>query len=243
MSRRSPRVRARLTATVLTEGGAPAFVCQTRDVSREGCYLDTVQWLDPGVRVEVSLMDLDRGVAIELRGVVMRAPSPQPDGSGRGVGVGFDDPPDDWVALVERLALGARRSSTPTTTGRLRVLVVGQDQRQRGALALYVTSGWDVRFATDLDGVREALEAAAIDAVIAEHALDDEAWRATLSAARAAQPGARRIVRAPLAGKPPPDRDLRPDALAHCVVDVDAGLQALVDALTADLTTPAPPHA
>ena len=109
------------------------------------------------------------------------------------------------------------------------MLVVGDERRQRGALALYVTSGWDVQFATDLDGTVEALRGVHLDAVIAEHDVSDQRWQDVLGAARRLQPTTRRIVRGASDGPPP----LPP--LVHRFVDRDAGLDALLDALTADI--------
>ena len=110
-----------------------------------------------------------------------------------------------------------------------RILVVGDERRQRGALALYVTSGWDVQFATDLDGTVEALRGLTLDAVIAEHDAADDRWPPVLSEARRMQPSARRIVRGSKNG-PVPEAPL-----VHRFVDRDAGIDALLDALTADM--------
>lgn len=201
------------------------FVCQTRDVSNVGCFLDTATPLDAGTRVLIAIFDRTRGMPIEVVGEVSRSilgPSP-------GLGIRLLDPPDDWKVMVAVLARAAGPSEKPVR--RLRVLVVGDERRQRGALALYVTSGWDVRFATDLDSVVEALRGVALDAVIAEHDASDERWRGVLGEARKVQPNARRIVRGADDGGPAPA-----PPLAHRFVDRDAGLDALLDALTADLT-------
>lgn len=227
MSRRSPRVRAQLTATVtplLAEGAL--LVCRTRDISDVGLSLDVDSDLDPGTRVTIVIMDPDRGAVIELVGEVSRML-----GGGKGVGVLLHEPPAEWLAMV------AQRSSQPRETRRgrrLRILVVGDSHRQRGALALYVTSGWDVRFATDYDGAVEALRGFGLDAVVAELDAADPRWRPILTEIRRVRPGARRIVRGAVAGA-------RADAdgdLVHRFVERDGGLEALVDALTADL-----PHA
>lgn len=199
------------------------FVCQTRDVSQVGCFLDTATPLDAGTRVLIAIFDRVRGVPIEVVGEVSRSllgPSP-------GLGIRLLDPPDDWKVLVAVLAREAGPTDKPAR--RLRVLVVGDERRQRGALALYVTSGWDVRFATDLVGTVEALRGVALDAVIAEHDASDERWQGILGEARRAQPQARRIVRG--------SRDSAAPAppLAHRFVERDAGLDALLDALTCDL--------
>lgn len=203
------------------------FVCQTRDVSSVGCFLDTATPLDRGTRVMIAIFDRARGAPVEVIGEVSRVitgPSP-------GLGIRLLDVPDDWKIMVGILARAAGPSEKPAR--RLRVLVVGDERRQRGALALYVTSGWDVRFATDLDGTIEALRGIALDAVISEHDAADERWRGILGEARRIQPSARRIVRgAPAAALPEPP-------LAHRFVERDAGLDALLDALTADLTVTA----
>jgi hypothetical protein len=219
-----------LNATVRIGGLDSMFVCKTRDLSKEGCFLDTVERLEAGVRVTVAILDKHGKEIVAVDGIIMRAPAPKADGSGRGIGVRFLDPPAAWRKLVAR----QERETTLPGVGpgkrplRLRVLVVGDDARLRGALALYVTSGWDVRFATDLDGVREALAAVVVDAIIAEYDLDDPRWREALVAAQESQPGARRILRAPLQGRSPTDAG----DLLHGVIDRDEGPDALLDALT-----------
>jgi hypothetical protein len=202
------------------------FVCQTRDVSTVGCFLDTATPIELGTRVAIAMFDRSRGAPIELVGEVQRVTG----GANPGVGVQFREPPDDWRNLIG--ALG--RMSTPgenKTVRRLRVLVVGDEKRQRGALALYVTSGWDVRFATSLDTTVEALTGTVVDAVIAELDASDARWHDILAETRALQPAARRIVRGAADGAIPGP------PLVHRFVDRDAGLDALLDALTADLGT------
>lgn len=223
VSRRANRIRAQLAATVSPI--APVgdmFVCQTRDVSQVGCFLDTATALEPGTRIAIVVFDAERGSPVEVTGEVSR----RLIGAHPGLGVRLLDPPDDWNILVAQLA----RASGPTEKRgrRLRVLVVGDERRQRGALALYVTSGWDVRFATDLDGTIEALRGVNLDAVIAELDAADPRWEPVLEEARRIQPGARRIVRGARNG-PPPEAPL-----VHRFVDRDAGLEALLDALTAE---------
>ena len=227
MSRRSPRFRAQLTVTVtpMIAGGELA-VCQTRDVSDVGMWLETATPFELGTRLHLQLLDGARGAVVELIGEVTR----QTQG---GLGIRVIEPPPEWKALV---ATAARRAGgvTEKPVKRLRVLVVGDDQRQRGALALYVTSGWDVRFANDLDTTTEALRGVKLDAVIAEHDADDGRWQPILAAARASQPAARRIVRGLVHGT-----DVHPDV--HRFVDRDAGLDALLDALTAEIPATATP--
>lgn len=227
MSRRAHRIRARLAATVTPLASSRGlFVCQTRDISTVGCFLDTATPIEPGTRVAIAIFDRSRGTPIELVGEVQRVTG----GTNPGVGVQFREAPDEWRNLVGALA----RVTTPgenKTIRRLRVLVVGDEKRQRGALALYVTSGWDVRFATSLETTVEALTGTVVDAVIAEHDASDARWRAILTETTALQPGARRIVRGA------PDAALPGPPLVHRFVDRDAGLEALLDALTADLGT------
>lgn len=208
-------------------GNSAILVCRTRDISNVGVALDTEATLDPGTRLGITIMDPARGIAIEMVGEVTRPLG----GAAHGVGVKLLEPPEDWAMLV---ALRARASSAAGDAAprpkRMRVLVVGDDHRRRGALALYVTSGWDVRFASDLDGAAEALHDFVIDAVIAEHDLADPRWQPILAEAKRAQPDARRIVRGALHGPAP-----QSGPLVHRFVDRDAGIDALLDALTADL--------
>ncbi len=197
-------------------------VCQTRDVSEVGMWLETATVFDAGTRLLLSMMDQARGAVVEVIGEVSRVmPS--------GLGIRVLEPPDEWRALV---ASAARRTGPlpDKSTRRLRILVVGDDQRQRGALALYVTSGWDVRFANDLDTTGEALRGVKLDAVIAEHDADDVRWQPILAVARQSQPAARRIVRGAVVNLPEVEGNL-----VHRFVDRAAGLDALLDALTADI--------
>jgi hypothetical protein len=234
MSRRFPRIRARLTATVSLAEVGSVFVCHTRDISERGCFLDTARMVEPGTRLLIALLDENRGVAMEIEGEVARCLTPGPDGKGRGLGVRFDEPPLEWNQMVvtyhaeqeqERRARKLRRA-------RLRILVVGDPTRQRGAMALYVTSGWDVRFATDLDNAEDALLGVNLDAVIVENDVPRAPWAEVLSIAQRLQPGARRIVLrtgamnlsvATTAAEPP---------LFHQIVDREAGLDELLEALT-----------
>ncbi len=223
MSRRANRIRAQIAATVSPI--APAgdmFVCQTRDVSQVGCFLDTATPLDLGSRLAIVVFDKGRGSPVEVTGEVTRVLG----GVHPGLGIRLLELSDDWEMLIAQL--GRDAGGHEKRGRRLRVLVVGEERRQRGALALYVTSGWDVRFATDLDGTVEALRGVNLDAVIAEHDSNDERWPPVMDEARKIQPGARRIVRGVRNG-PLPEAPL-----VHRFVDRDAGLDALLDALTAE---------
>ena len=126
-----------------------------------------------------------------------------------------------------------QQSRTDTEPGilptvRLAILVIGEEDQRRGALALYVRSGWDVRFATDVDTAEEAMAAVDLDAVIAEYDLDDPRAVQVLQAAKRLQPDARRFVRSGLRNKNVPTES---DVLEG-VIDRDAGLEALVEALS-----------
>lgn len=196
-------------------------MCRTRDVSDLGLSLDTAAWFPLGTRLAVSLVDPTSGGALEVVGDVVReAVSPS-----WSLGIVVIEPPPEWGALV---GSAARRSSNSLekSTKRFRVLVVGDDHRQRGAMALYVTSGWDVLFATDGESVAEAIENVDLDAVIAE--LDGEDPRVTpiMEGIRKLQPRARRIVRGNGKGS---------SELVHRFVERDTGLEALLDAITADI--------
>jgi hypothetical protein len=221
LSRRSPRYRIDTAATAVPLLGGDMAVCRTLDVSESGLSLDTAAWFPLGTRLAVALVDPATGAAIEVIGDVVReaaAPSWT-------LGILLIDPPLEWQGLV---AAAARRSGTGPIkpTKRMRVLVFGDDHRQRGAMALYVTSGWDVLFATDEDSIAEALANIELDAVVAELDISDPRLLSVMDSVRRSQPTTRRIVRGS-GGKP--------SELVHCMVERDAGLDALLDAVTADL--------
>jgi hypothetical protein len=221
LSRRAPRYRIDIPATAIPLLGGDMAVCRTRDVSDSGCCLDTAAWFPLGTRLSLALVDPSSGHALEVIGDVVR----EAEAPSWVLGILLIEPPFEWRALV---AHAARRSSEGLSrrTRRLRVLVVGDDHRQRGAMALYVTSGWDVLFASDLDSISDAVDNIELDAVVAELDAADPRLSPILQAARQAQPSARRIVRG--SGRSGSE-------LVHRFVDRDAGLDALVDAVTADL--------
>jgi CheY-like chemotaxis protein len=233
VSRANKRTRARLTVTVRFGAAPQPVVCRTRDVSDNGLFLETATFHRANTPVALELMDEVMGEVLSLQGVVARSMESTLGGSPSGLGVRLVEAPPAWLALVTRLSRLQRDTGPIAAPRRLRVLVVADEQARRGALALYVTSGWDVRFASDLPGAVEAMKGWRFDAVISEHDLDDERWARVLDAARAAQPSARRIVRSALVGRdaPPPGS---PGDLVHRVVDLEAGLDAVLDALSAD---------
>ncbi|HEU4732819.1 MAG TPA: PilZ domain-containing protein [Kofleriaceae bacterium] len=221
MSRRSPRYRIDTAATAVPLLGGDMAVCRTLDVSDGGLSLDTAAWFPLGTRLSVALVDPATGAAVEVIGDVVReatAPSWT-------LGILLIEPTLEWQALV---AGAARRtgSGPHRPPRRLRVLVFGDDHRQRGAMALYVTSGWDVLFATDEASIAEALEHIELDAVVAELEPADPRLTAFMHRVRRLQPSARRIVRGAGIGQ---------SELVHRVVDRDAGLEALLDAVTAEI--------
>lgn len=202
--------------------GGDMAVCRTRDVSEVGVCLDTAAWFPLGTRLSLSLVDPASGTALEVIGDVVReavAPS-------WSLGILLIEPPPEWQALV----LGARRQTGAAgkPARRLRVLVVGDAHRQRGAMALYVTSGWDVLFATDDHSITDAVSNIELDAVVAELDAADPRLAEIMRVVRRLRPSARRIARGRGAGDDAGD-------LVHRFVDRDAGLEALLDAVTADL--------
>jgi hypothetical protein len=220
VSRRAPRFRISLAAKVSPLLGGELVVCHTRDISDVGVCLDTAAWLPIGTRVSLSLTDPTSATTIELIGDVVR----EMNGNEPALGVLLIDAPPGWKAVV---AAAASKSGKVEKRGRrMRVLVVGDDHRQRGAMALYVSSGWDILFASDDVSVHEALENISLDAVIAELDANDPRVEPVMEDVRKTQPKARRIVRGH--GKGSTD-------LVHRYVDREAGLEALLDAVTANL--------
>jgi hypothetical protein len=222
-------VKASLPITASFTAIDGTVVCRTRDLSDSGLFLEVHgHALLPGMRMSASLFDDARGEVIGIDGEVVRVVEPG-KGQAAGVGVRLLEIPDGWLLLVERLATATRAPARPPR--RLRVLVVGDEDRRRGAMALYVKSGWDVRFASDLAGTREALAGFRIDAIVAEVDLHDARWPNILAEVRRQQPQARRLIRATLGGEHPPPPGA-PTDLVHRVVDLDAGIDAFVAALS-----------
>jgi len=201
--------------------GGQLVVCHTRDISEVGICLDTAEWLPVGTRVSLTLLDPHSGTAMEVIGDVVR----EINGSNPALGVLLVEPPAAWKILVAQAARTAGGTETRPSR-RMRVLVVGDDHRQRGAMALYVSSGWDILFASDDFAVHEALENIKLDAVIAELDAADPRIEPIMSDVSKAQPDARRIVRG--SGRGAGD-------LVHRYVDRDSGLEALLDAITANI--------
>jgi hypothetical protein len=208
-------------ATAVPLLGGDIAACRTLDVSDDGISLDTAAWFPLGTRLSVGLVDPMTGNALDLIGDVVReaaAPSWT-------LGIMLIDPPIEWLGLVA--AAGRQsRSSFAKPNKRMRVLVFGDDHRQRGAMALYVTSGWDVLFVTDEDSIAEALDNIELDAVVAELDGTDPRLQPIMHSVRSSQPTARRIVRGAGAGQ---------TELVHRFVDRDAGLDALLDAVSAEM--------
>lgn len=195
-------------------------MCRTIDVSEDGISLDTAAWFPLGTRLSIAFID-PHGQPIELIGDVIREAGP-PTWS---LGVALVDPPREWKAVVASASRQTSRLFTKPNK-RMRVLVFGDDHRQRGAMALYVTSGWDVLFVTDEGAISEALSNIEVDAVVAELDVSDPRLLPLMDSVRASQPGARRIVVGNGEGQ---------SELVHRFVDRDAGMHALLDAVSADM--------
>lgn len=201
--------------------GGERAVCRTRDVSATGLSLgSTVAWFPLGTRLGLDVFDPWNGNALEMIGDVVR----EATAPAWIVGILLVEPPAEWQALVAAAGRDALPNEKPTK--RLRVLVVGDDHRQRGAMALYVTSGWDVLFASDEESIAEAVETIQLDAVVAELDDGDPRIPPIMQGVRRVQPSARRIVRGIGRGG---------NELVHRFVSREAGLEALLDAMTADL--------
>lgn len=193
-------------------------VSKTKDVSADGICLDTAAWYPLGTRLSIALVDPHSGAAMELIGDVVREATK----NNWTLGLLVIEPPEEWHALVA--AAAAEEAPREKRGKRLRVLVIGDEHRQRGAMALYVTSGWDVLFAADETSVLEVLGDITLDAVIAELDTSDPRLVEIMRTAKRVQPNARRIVR----GEGESSGDL-----VHRFVDRDAGLAPLLDAVTA----------
>jgi hypothetical protein len=228
VARLSARVRGNLVITASFSDAGPAFVCRTRDISHGGVFLDVdPSNVDMGSTITVSLLDPARGEVIDMVGEIVRVVEARPGQPG-GIGVRLHHPPAQWQVLVERFG-GRKRASTEPPPRRMRILVVGDEAHQRSAMALYVTSGFDVRFATGLLGLREALSGVRVDAVVVEQELEHPEVPALFDEVRRQQPSARRLLRTSLRGAALRSSTL--GDLVHAVVDQDAGLDSFVSLL------------
>lgn len=222
-----------MSATLTALVGDERVVCRTRDMSEVGVCLDTVAPIEPGTRVSLALFDPAVGAALEVAGEVVR----RVEGSVPELGIKIAEPSPEWQALVAQAQAQAVTGTAPVVAAqRLRILVVGDEHRQRGAMALYVTSGWDVLFASDPAGVTDAARNVALDAVIAE--LDHDVVQVTpwltlealMTQIRRMQPHALRIAR----GASVKVAQI-PEGLIDIFVERDAGLPAVLAALTEPL--------
>src|SRR5262245_31098315 len=113
MSRRSPRYRARCAATVQIAGVENTLVCHTRDISADGCFLDTAEKIAEGVPVALAIMDNESGEVVQVDGVVARATGTDRT---RGIGVRLGAPAPGWGRMVDRYR---RRAETDNPVGKV----------------------------------------------------------------------------------------------------------------------------
>ena len=220
MSRRAPRYRIDIAAAAVPLLGGDMAVCRTRDVSEVGVCLDTAAWFPIGTRLSLALVDPANGTALEVIGDVVReAQAPR-----WVLGILLIEPPFEWRALVKAAARRSENRSSPIR--RSDCACCGSATTAAGRMALYVTSGWDVLFGSDQDSIAEAIENIDLDAVVAELDISDPRLPPIMAVVRRSQPTARRIVRGDGKGE---------HELVHRFVDRDAGLEALLDAVTADI--------
>lgn len=228
MSRKAQRLQINLTLTLTLDGDPITLAATTTNISSAGCLVRLNRELPIGRIIHVALLDDETGNLIDMDGVIARQ-EVVVEGQWA-TGIHFPDPGLTWAELC-------RRKGAITKTGlvqvarRYRILVVGDEARIRGALALYVTSGFDVRFAGGVDNAREALASVHLDAVIAERELSDPEWVGILEAALEKQPAARRLVRSSREVQPFDEKEVA--RLVHRVVDIEGGVEALIDAITA----------
>ena len=228
MSRKAQRLQVSMTVTLTLDGEELSMPAATQNISSAGCLVRLPRELPIGRVVHVALLDDDSGQLIDMDGVVARQVPAEP-GSFL-TGIHFPDPGLTWADLCKRKG-AITKTGLMHVARRYRILVVGDEARIRGALALYVTSGFDVRFAGGVAHAREALGSVHLDAVIAERELSDPEWVGILQAALEKQPAARRLVRSSQTSLPVNPADV--ERLVHRVVDIEAGVEALIDAITA----------
>ena len=253
VSRRFPRYHATYSATIRYLGSTQSISCKVADLSENGCSLMLEDAPPEGALLELSFYDSIIGQAIQLEGFVARVPeddiaAPSLDKTGTAtppplpaavsakpsgnqtkqlrIGIQLETPPPIWLALVNRYREDAKSKSTKKQLRRLTLLVAGDSKHKREALALYVKSGWDVRFALDYEAAAQGLREFDVDAVVSEHD-SAEARNKILELAKRLRPKARRVARYDIGGGALPGAGL-PTDLVHDVVDSHRGLDALV---------------
>lgn len=97
--RKSPRFALILVAAITEVESNARLSAQTSDVSRGGCYVDTLNPIPRGKSVHVLLTH--ESETFETRGKVIYV-SP-----GMGMGVSFDEPEPSQLAILDRWLVGA----------------------------------------------------------------------------------------------------------------------------------------
>ena len=142
------------------------MVCRTRDVSDVGVCLDTAAWLPIGTCVSLALTDPRAGMVIEVIGDVVR----EDNGKDPALGLLLIEPPADWRALV---LSAARQSGTADKPGRrMRVLVIGDPHRQRGAAVSWIAVYQGYHADPTSEGVSRATTSTVVVSSLAILALD-----------------------------------------------------------------------
>ena len=101
--RAAPRYTLILLAEVTDRLSSAKFTARTSDVSRTGCYLDTLNPLPRGTLVQLRLRNQKE--IFECGATVMYV-SP-----GLGMGVQFEEIPAEQLELLDRWLTGASKSS------------------------------------------------------------------------------------------------------------------------------------
>lgn len=92
--RQAPRYPLILTAEVVHLPSKARFVAQTSDLSRSGCYIDTLNPLPPGSKIHVRLQHEQESFESDGR-VIYISP-------GLGMGIAFTSASPGQTAVLER---------------------------------------------------------------------------------------------------------------------------------------------
>jgi PilZ domain len=101
--RAAPRYSLILLAEVTDRLSSAKFTARTSDVSRTGCYLDTLNPLPRGTQVQLRLRNQKE---LFECGAIVRYVSP-----GLGMGVQFEEIPTEQLERLDRWLTGAAKSS------------------------------------------------------------------------------------------------------------------------------------
>lgn len=193
MGRRHQRIHSNLVVDLGLNSGAQK-IARTRDISKEGCFINTNASMSVGDVVNLTFPIGDAMIAIA--GTVTRVLPPSAQGGDQGFGIRLHSPPGLWGQHVDDVI----RNEGKQSAHQYSVLIISDAELRAQTVANFATANWRVDFAFDFESAKSILGHQTFDAVILETNQYERRWERTLALAVSLQPTATRIVRAKLTG-------------------------------------------